>query len=120
MYRCDSHVLWLLKINTRHTAFLFKKKKDTQPFSRPVLYEGNARSVLKCAEPVTAQKCAEVCYPGTLRAHFGTLRPLCCRLATSDPLGTPRNSPPRPPSSQIGDPGFEPETAKPDVRREIQ
>jgi hypothetical protein len=51
---------------------------------------------------------------GTLRAQFGPLRSLCCRLATSDPVGPPLFFFP----PQIGDPGFEPVTAKPAVQRE--
>jgi hypothetical protein len=57
---------------------------------------------------------------GTLLAQFDPLRPLCCRLATSDPLGTPPNSLPRRVTRQIGDPGFEPVTVKPAVQRENQ
>ena len=57
---------------------------------------------------------------GTLRAQFDPLRPLCCRLATSDPLGTPPNSLPRLVTSPNRRPGIRTRDRQAAVQRENQ
>ena len=84
------------------------------------LYESVPRTVPNCTEPHAVQKCSETAphwsTSGTVRSTSFALLPPC----DLRPPGNPPELPSPLPVSPIGDPGFEPVTAKPAVRTRKQ